>query len=131
MPEHTTSCDINTLISRSKCFQKNCLGEQDWEGIEIYARIQNLAASGGADYRTNFDALLLAAKAYQPVPSDTRKAIDLLLTLDNANDNGATVSYNPNVLKSGAARMISLGVELQKQLNLFLKCSLAKLDKPS
>lgn len=131
MPEHTTSCDINDLISRSKCFQKNCLGPQDWDGIEILARVANLAASGGADYTNDPHALFEAAKAYQPIPSDTRKAIDLLLTIDNANDNSATVSYDPNVLKAQAAGFISLGTELQKQLLLFLKCQLGKLDKPA
>jgi hypothetical protein len=126
-----TSCDINTLIGRAKCLSKPCLGSQDWEGIEIYARIAGLAAAGGADYTSDPDALFNAAKAFQVVPGDTRKAIDLLFSLDAANDNGATVSYDPNVLKAKAAGYISLGTELQKQLNLFLKCALTSLDKPS
>lgn len=131
MPEQTTTCDINALLNRAKCYEKQCLGPQDIEGIEIYARIQNLAASGGPDYRSNMDALFQAAKQYQVIPCDQRKAIDLLLTIDNANDNGASVSYDPNVLKKNSAPFISLGVELQKQLLLFLKCQLAKLDKPA
>lgn len=131
MAEHTTSCGPNALLARAKCFEKNCLGPQDWDGIEIYARVANLAASGGTNYTGNINALLKACREYQALPSDQRKAIDLLLTIDNANDNGAVVSYDPNVLKRNAAGLISLGTELQKQVLLFLKCQLGKLDKPS
>jgi hypothetical protein len=131
MPEHTTSCAPSVLLSRAKCFEKNCLGPSDLEGIEIYARVANLAASGGDDYTGNINALLTACKTYQAIPGDQRKAIDLLLTIDNANDNGAVVSYDPNVLKKNAAGYISLGIELQKQVLLFLKCQLGKLDKPA
>lgn len=131
MANQTTNCAPNVLLNRAKCFQKNCLGPQDWDGIEIYARVLNLAASGGSNYTGNTNALLKACKEYQALPSDQRKAIDLLLTLDNANDNGAVVSYDPSVLKKNAAGFISLGTELQKQVLLFLKCELAKLDKPA
>ena len=131
MPEATTSCDVNTLLARAKCYEKFCLGEQDWNGIEIYARVLGLQAAGGTDYRTNTNALLQASKEYQALSGDQRKAIDLLLTLDNADDNGAVISYDPNTLKKNAAGFISLGHELQKQVLLFLKCQLGKLDKPS
>lgn len=130
MPESTTSCDINDLIARAKCFEKPCLGEIDQNAIEIFARVANLAASGGADYSANLNALLTAAKEYQVVPKDQRRAISLLLSLDNASDDGATISYDPNVLKSDAKCYSCLGIELQLQLLLFLRCQLAKLDKP-
>jgi hypothetical protein len=130
MPEHTTSCAVNTLLARSKCLQRLCLGETDWNAIGIYARVKNLAASGGTDYSANMNALLQASKEYQVLPGDQRRAIDLLLSIDNANDNGASVSYDPNVLKSNAKCFECLGLELQMQILLFLRCSLAKLDKP-
>lgn len=129
MPEHTTSCEPDALLARAKCFEKNCLGELDLNGIEILARVKNLAASGGANY-TTINALLSACRHYQALPKDQRRAISLLLSIDNANDDGANVSYNPNVLKGQAAGYIALGVELQQQVLLFLRCSLAKLDKP-
>jgi len=130
MAEHTTSCAVNTLLSRAACFEKNCLGEIDINAIEIYARVKNLAASGGTDYSASLNALLQASKEYQMLPKDQRRAINLVLSIDNANDNGATVSYDPNVLKANAKCFECLGIEMQLQILLFLRCSLAKLDKP-
>lgn len=130
MPEHTTSCAVNTLLARAACFEKNCLSEVDINAIEIYARIKNLAASGGTDYSSNLNALLKDSKEYQMLPKDQRRAISLLISIDNANDDGASVSYDPNVLKSNAKCFECLGIELQFQILLYLRCALAKLDKP-
>jgi hypothetical protein len=130
MPESTTSCAVNTLLARSKCFQKPCLGEIDLNAMEIYARVKNLAASGGTDYSASLHTLLVDSKEYQALPKDQRRAINLLLTIDNANDDGASVSYDPNVLESNAKCFKCLGIELQVQLLLFLRCQLAKLNKP-
>jgi hypothetical protein len=128
--EQTTTCDINVLLARSKCFQRACLGEIDLNSIEILARVKNLAASGGSDYTTNLNALLQDAKQYQVIPKDQRRQINVVLSIDNAIDDGASMSYDPNVLKSQAKCYECLGIELQLQLLLFLRCSLAKLDKP-
>lgn len=130
MPESTTSCDVNTLIARAKCFEKPCLGEIDLNAMEIFARVENLAASGGTNYASDLNKLLTDAKQYQALPKDQRRAINLVLSIDNANDDGASVSYDPNVLQSLAKCYKCLGIELQVQLLLFLRCSLAKLDKP-
>lgn len=130
MPEHTTSCAVNTLLARAKCFEKNCLGEIDLNAMEIFARVENLTASGGTDYSANLNALLQDSKEYQMLPKDQRRAINLVLSIDNANDDGASVSYDPNVLRANAKCFMCLGVELQYQILLFLRCSLAKLDKP-
>lgn len=130
MPESTTSCAVNNLIARSKCFQRACLGEIDQNAIEILARVQNLKASGGTDYSGNLTALLQDAKEYQVLPKDQRRQINLVLSIDNANDDGASVSYDPNVLKSQAKCYTCFGIELQLQLLLFLRCSLAKINKP-
>lgn len=130
MPESTTSCAVNTLLARSKCFQKPCLGEIDLNAMEIYARVKNLQAVGGTDYSASLNALLVDSKEYQALPKDQRQAINLLLSIDNAIDDGASVSYDPNVLKSNAKCYECLGVELQRQVLLFLRCSLAKLNKP-
>jgi hypothetical protein len=130
MANTTTSCAVNTLLARAKCFEKNCLGEIDLNAMEIYARVKNLAASGGTDYSANLNALLVDSKQYQMLPKDQRRAINLVLSIDNANDDGAVVSYDPNVLKANAKCFECLGVELQYQVLLYLRCSLAKLDKP-
>ena len=130
MANSTTSCAVNTLLARAKCFEKNCLGEIDWNAMEIYARVKNLAASGGTDYSANLNALLKDSKEYQMLPKDQRRAINLVLSIDNANDDGAVVSYDPNVLRANAKCFMCLGIELQLQILLYLRCSLAKLDKP-
>lgn len=130
MPESTTSCSVNTLLARAKCYQKPCFGEINWNAMEIHARVQNLAASGGTNYSSNLNALLQDSKEYQALPKDQRRAINLLLSIDNANDDGASVSYDPNVLAAQSKCFECLGLELQLQVLLFLRCSLAKLDKP-
>jgi len=92
--------------------------------------VKNLIASGGTDYSTSLNKLLNDSKVYQVLPKDQRRAINLVLSIDNANDDGASVSYDPNVLKAAAKCYECLGIELQQQLLLFLRCSLAKLNKP-
>jgi hypothetical protein len=118
------------LLARAACFEKPCLGEIDLNAMEIYARVQNLIASGGTNYASSLTTLLKDSKEYQMLPKDQRRAINLVLSIDNANDDGATVSYNPNVLEANAKCYKCLGVELQLQILLFLRCSLAKLNKP-
>lgn len=130
MPDQTPTCSANDLITRSKCYQKNCLGEIDINAIEILARVKNLAASGGTDYSSNLNALLTDSKQFQVLPKDQRRAINLLLSIDNAIDDGASLSYDPNVLKSQAKCYECLGLELQFQTLLYLRCALAQLDKP-
>ena len=131
MPESTTSCAVNDLIARSKCYQQMCLGEIDNNAVVLFAQVANLAASGGTDYTNDLTALLNDAKEYQVLPKNQRRQINLLISLDNASDDGADISYDPNVLMAAAKCYACLGVELQFQLMLFLRCSLAKLDKPS
>jgi len=130
MPESTTSCDVNDLLQRSKCLQRACLGEISVNAIEILARVKNLAASGGSDFTSDLNGLLEASKQYQVLPKDQRRQINLLLSIDNANDDGASVPYDPNELESLSKCYQCLGIELQLQVLLYLRCSLAKLDKP-
>lgn len=130
MPESTTSCAVNDLLQRSKCLQRACLGEISMNAIEILARVKNLAASGGTDFSADLNGLLTASKEYQVLPKDQRRQINLILSIDNANDDGASVPYDPNELEALAKCYSCLGIELQLQVLLFLRCSLAKLDKP-
>jgi hypothetical protein len=130
MPNTTTSCAVADLIARAKCFEKPCLGEIDINAIEILARVKNLAASGGTDYSANLNALLTDAKQYQVLAKDQRRAINLLIGLDNAADDGASISYDPNVLKAQAKCYECIPLETQLNTLLFLRCALARLDKP-
>lgn len=124
------TCDLNTLLADAKCFLEVCLGEADREAIEIYLRVQNLKASGGADYTTNLNALLQDSRQWQVLACNQRKAISLWIDMQNALDNGASFSQNVNDLKKGANCYACLGHELKKNVLEFLKCSINTLGKP-
>lgn len=126
------TCDLNTLLTNAKCFLEPCFGPEDREAIEIYLKIQNLKASGGADYTGagGLAALLIAAKQWQVLACNQRKAIELWMDMENAIFNGASFATDANSLRSGSACILCVGHEYKKAINSFLKCQLNSIDQP-
>ena len=124
------SCDLNTLLANSRCFLENCLSEEEREAIELYVRVQNLAAAGGADYRTDLTALQNAAKEWQVLFCTQRKAISLYIDIQNSIANGASFDQDVNSLKAAAKCYECLGKEWKKNLLEFLKCAINSLGEP-
>lgn len=124
------SCDVATLVALSKCFMDPCLSDDDREAIEIYLRVQNLAAIGGADYTSDLNALLTDSKQYQTLSRIHRSAIALYIDMQNAVDNGASIGQDVNALKAAAKCYECIGDELKKQVLAYLKCQINALGKP-
>lgn len=128
----TFTCDVNQLLTLSACYQKYCLADQQWLAIEIFAKIKNLAASGGTDYSANFNQLLQDAKVFQVLSADQRRAINVYVDLQNAINEGAVINTNPSALMASVAALgiPAMGLESKKNLIEFLKCSINTLVKP-
>ena len=124
------SCDVNYLLAQSACFMDSCMGEADRDAIELAIRVQNLKASGGADYTTDIHGLLVAAKTFQPLACHQRKAISLWIDLQNALDNGAVFAHDVNSLKALAKCYECIPMETKKNTLEYLKCSINSLGKP-
>lgn len=124
------SCDVNTLLANSKCFTEPCISEDEREAIELFVRVENLAAIGGTDYRNSLTQLQIDAKDWQTIFPNQRKAMELFMDVENAIDNGASFSTNINDLKNSARCYECLGHEQKKRLMSFLKCAINTLGKP-
>ena len=130
MPAQQFSCDLNTLLTESVGFLQPAMGESEIEGIDLYLRVANLAASGGANYVGDVTALTQAAAAWQRLSQVERKAIALFIDLQDAVDDGAVVSQTPNTLKIASTCYACLPKDVRKNTLLFLKCALSQLGKP-
>lgn len=124
------TCDANDLLNSAKCLMDQCMGQEERDAIDIYLRVQNLAAIGGADYTDDLNALLQAAKEWQALAPNQRKAIDLWIDMQNAIDNGASIDQDPNALAAAAKCYLCLGEDTKKALQSFLKCAINTLGEP-
>lgn len=123
-------CNVRALINASKCFLEQCMSEHDRESIRIFARVKNLAASGGTNYLNNLNGLLQASKDWQVLSGTQRSAIDLYIDITNAINNGATIDTSPDELMVAARCYRCLGHETRKQILGFLKCAINNLGNP-
>ena len=124
------STDVNQLLSDSACYKEFCMGDGSRLPIEIYARVQNLAAIGGTDYSNDLNGLLTATKTYQPLYEEQRKAIGVNIALVNAVADGAVIDTNVNSLKAESKCYECLGLETQKNLLLWLGIQINNFAKP-
>jgi hypothetical protein len=124
------NCDLNALLALSKCLEETCTAEEERLAIDLYARIVELQASGGADYRNAMTLLANDAKQFQVLFKNQRQAIALAIDLQNVVAVAPSFSTDINALKAGAKCFECWGSEFKKNVLLFLKCQLNSLGKP-
>jgi hypothetical protein len=125
------TCDANQLITNAACFRDGCMGKDERDSIDVYLRVANLAAAaGGANYLTDLNGLLQAAKLFQIFYASDRDAIELWIDMQNAVFNGAIINETPSSLAAKAKCYLCLGRETRKNVLTFLKCALNTLDQP-
>jgi hypothetical protein len=124
------NCDLNTLLAASKCLQETCTAEEERFAIDLLARVTELAAAGGTDYRTNLTKLQNDAKQFQVLFKSQREAIALYIDLQNVVAVSPSFNTEINALKAAAKCYECLGHEWKKNLMLFLKCQLNSLGRP-
>lgn len=132
MANPNLACDPNGLAINAKCFSNQCLGPDDREAIEVYAMMQELKAIGGTDYTgTNgIQQLLIAAKGWQRLDEDTRRAIILYITVQNALGKGAVFASDINSLRAASKCILCIGWETRKNIKLLLKCLINQQQAP-
>ena len=52
------TCTAREIAEAAKCFQNPCINDQDRLAIGVLLKAHQLAAAGGTDYTTDFDALI-------------------------------------------------------------------------
>lgn len=104
----------------------------DREAVTIYLRIKNLAALGGTDYSNNLKQLMIDSIAWQKRAKHELEAIAVWITLQNAINDGASVSSSPNTLYIAAKCLVAkcLGKEQMNGIAAYLGCSINTLTKP-
>jgi hypothetical protein len=122
-------CDVKSLLANSKCFEETCMGEEERDAVELYLRVEELAAYGGPNYRSNLTALGIAGKQYQILSKNQRQAIALATDLANTVANGSTIKQSVAALKAGAKCYECIPKETRRNLLLFLKCSLNSIGR--
>lgn len=127
------TCDLNALIQASKCVSDLCMSDSDRKAIELYARIWNLAAIGGKDYRNNLSLLMKDSMLWQKRSADTLHAVDTYITILNAVADGAAIGTDPKTILKNAKCMGGncIGKESMRGLLAYLKCAINQTDNPS
>lgn len=126
------TCDVNALMTLSKCFQDKCMADPDRKAIMIYARTQNLKALGGTDYTNNLKQLLIDSAAWRQRAENELRAIVVYETIQNAINDGASINTNINALATAAKCLGAncLGKEDQNGILAFLGCTITTQTKP-
>jgi hypothetical protein len=122
------TCDPDQLKILSVCFLEPATGEQERRGIELHARVHELAAIGGASYIGNIAALLTAAGKWRKLSCRDREAIGCYRTVQDAIGNGASFATGISALKKGSACYKAIGSEDQKNALAFLSCSIGAMN---
>jgi len=130
---NTYSCNFNTLLTLAKCFSDKCTGRVDRNALIIYARTKNLAALGGTDYSSNLKQLMIDAGNWRNSSRDELHAVEVYEAIQNATNNGASLSSDANSLAASAKCFSSQCLGEADQLGVlgFLKCTIETQDKPS
>lgn len=123
-------CAANALVAASACFGPQCLGPDDREAIELIAMVNELAASGGINYVSNFSKLLADSASWSILNEDQRRSIVTYVTVVNAINAGASITLNINSLRTAAACALCLPWEQKKNVKMYLKCLLNSMDDP-
>lgn len=119
------NCNLQTLLSNSRCFLDQCNSEAEREAIQIFLKTRALGSGGGTAYGSLL-SLLTAAKTWQGLSEKQLSAISVYISLENAIENGSPVSSNINTLKQDAKCFMCLPSMLRKQLLKFLDCALGE-----
>ena len=130
---NTYSCNVNTLLVLAKCFADKCMGRVDRNALIIYARIKNLTALGGTNYESNLNQLMIDAANWRKRSRDELHAVEVYEALQNATNNGASLSSDVNSLVASAKCVGTYCLGEADQLGVlgYLKCTIETQDKPS
>lgn len=126
------SCNANTLLIAAACFINPAMEHDKRLAVELHARVGNLAAIGGTDYRNNLQKLLQDAATSQwlKLACSQREAIALYRTIKDAISDGAAFATDINSLTKAAKCYEALGIEDKKNVLAYLGCAISTLGKP-
>lgn len=127
-------CDINQLLTDSKCISGHCVSGAEWDAVDIAVRVANLAAlaasEGGEDYTGDLTRLLTDARSWMALNCGTRKQVDLWMDIINAMAHGAPEPVDLDTFLASVSCYRCLGYETRKNLLLYLKCRINSLTWP-
>jgi hypothetical protein len=128
----TLVCDPNVLAAASACFAPQCIGPDDRESIDVYVRIQELAAIGGINYSgtAGLRQLEQDVRGWYRLDEDTRRRIALYIDIQNALNKGASFPTDINSLRKAASCLLCESWEVRRNMKLYLKCLLNKVLAP-
>jgi hypothetical protein len=127
MAGQVEGCDLNLLKRDAACISLQCLGEPDWDAIDIVARIGSLAALGGTDYSDDPTQLDADAAAWTSLNPDEIKPLFTYLEIQEALGAGATFGGDSSIqnLRTLASCYRCMGKKRREGILLFLKCQIA------
>lgn len=124
-------CNLAALILASAKLVNPSIGEQERLAIEIYAMVESLNATGGADYTTSLTDLLEAAKEWQSLRGTQMEAVRTFITVSNAIATGADIGTDVPTLIEASRCYLCLPQDEKLRLKEFLRCALSTEDEPS
>jgi predicted lipoprotein len=122
-------CEVNALLAASRKFLEPQASQQERESIEIYFKVQNLLASGGANL-TDINDLMEAAKAYRPLTPIEMQAMQTFISQDNAITAGASINTDINAIMAAARCYECIPQRTRQQILMFLKCAVNAEGSP-
>lgn len=115
-----TTCTPANLVDLGR--QVAPMSEKRKKAFLIYGLAKLLSANGGTDYWTDFNSLITAAKAWQPINAAQRPAAVIELVFALAVSDGASISSDVSALANSAK--IPENYPDQEILIDFLTCAL-------
>ena len=123
-------CNATTLITNAACYHRTQLNPIQQQSLLIYAKVLELAAIGGTDYRTEMTGDLLTDAACPPSHEDDITAARIAVAFANATEAGATVPADINDKLDAIACLqhVPGGANVLNRIDLLLTCKLGRAE---
>lgn len=116
-------CTKAALLQEAVCYGGCTFNTHEQLALEVYARMQTLAAIGGTNYVNDEDTLAIDANnLFGQVENAQRREMQLAILLNNADASGAAISADPNTLKGFIKVLAHYDDAMLQAMNLLLQC---------
>jgi hypothetical protein len=124
------TCSLPALIAASSTFGSNTISRDERLAIQVYLMMAGLAAAGGNNYTASIQTLQQNAESWYPLNRDQRNAIGLYIEMQNAVNEGASITQTVASLRNAAKCLVCIPPQNLEAIMLFLQCQLNALNKP-
>ena len=120
------TCSADTFNTNVSCYDLGVLNPAQQWSLLVYAKVLELAAIGGTDYRSTLKTTLQTDTACPPITDPEILAANVNVAFNNAAAAGASVpaTVSDALTLAACLQYVPGGVERLQRIDLLLNCKL-------